>query len=256
MKLNDMLNENQINEFNLLRNVAGAAKGAIDGGGIQGAVSGYKASQASNTGREHSDKIVNKLKNDFMQIVGGGQEATYQNLIDFLSSHGLSDLDTIPDPTQSGGVTGLPPPATSPVPEALGSATLNNRQIDQIISAAVKQNYGRIVAAQKGKPATAPTSNGQQSGQPNTQQTPSQLSGNPFNDPNKLYVDWAAYLAGGGKVTKKLRKFITALSNSAGAAQQPRSNIPPVSQAGPAPVTGPVTSTPESIKSRFLGIDL
>jgi hypothetical protein len=89
MRLNDVLTESQINELGVLDTI---------GSSIKGAVSGYKANQSKRQGQEHSDRIVANLKRDFMQVVGGGSPATYKNLIDFLTSHGLSDLDTIPDP--------------------------------------------------------------------------------------------------------------------------------------------------------------
>lgn len=130
MKFNDLLTEEQIDELGIFKNIGKALKG-----GVQGAVAGYKSSKLRQKGAEHAERIVNNIKSEFEQMVGGGLEPTYQNLIDFLEELGLSELETIPNP--------------APTTEAVGD--LNSLQIDRIIRDAVKKNYARIVAAQKGR---------------------------------------------------------------------------------------------------------
>ncbi len=152
MRYNDILNENQINELGIIKNIKGA---------IQGARAGYQASKLQKKGIEHSGRIVNNIRAEFQQMVGGGIEPTYDNLIDFLQDLGLSDVESIPNPTanaaatlakagqQAMGADGVPNLAQA-VSEAV-AGTLNAKQIDDIIKAAVKKNYARIVAAQKGR---------------------------------------------------------------------------------------------------------
>lgn len=152
MRYNDILNENQINELGIIKNIKGA---------IQGARAGYQASKLQKKGVEHSGRIVNNIRAEFQQMIGGGIEPTYDNLIDFLQDLGLSDLESIPNPTanaaatlakagqQAMGADGVPNLAQA-VSEAV-AGTLNAKQIDDIIKAAVKKNYARIVAAQKGR---------------------------------------------------------------------------------------------------------
>jgi hypothetical protein len=93
-------------------------------------------------------------------------------------------------------------------------SVLNNAQIDKIIRDAVKKNYSRIVAAQRGLP---PDADGQQATEPDTATqspaqaepaaTPNTTSTNPFSDPDKLAEEWSAYVAGGGVVNSKLRRL-------------------------------------------------
>jgi hypothetical protein len=111
MRYNDVLNEEQLDELGIFKDIKAGFKGAMDNG-VQGAVSGFKASQSSRQGEEHSSKIVSNLKAEYMKTVGGGNKATYASLIDFLGSHGLQDLDGIADPTN----TGTAQPATSADP--------------------------------------------------------------------------------------------------------------------------------------------
>jgi hypothetical protein len=139
MKFNDVLSEAQINELGIFKNIKGA---------VQGAVSGYQAKKLQSAGSAHSTRIVNNLRAEFQQLVGGGTEPTYQNLIDFLEDQGLGDLDTIPNP----GSQQQPaqPQRIEPTMEAV-AGELSAIQIDNIIKAAVKKNYSKIVAAQQGK---------------------------------------------------------------------------------------------------------
>lgn len=156
MRLNDIVNEDQINELNALKNIAGALRGARDGG-IKGAVSGYKASKATNQGDAHAKRIVSNLKSEFMRTVGGGHPATYDNLIKFLQARGLSKLETIPNPSVAPTAT-VPTPAPvtpetriDPTLEDVNmGASLSNAQIDGIINNAVKINYSKIRQAQQG----------------------------------------------------------------------------------------------------------
>lgn len=106
MRLNDMLSEEQLDELGFVDKI---------GSGIKGAVSGFKASQSQRKGEQHSSKIVANLKAEFMKTVGGGNPPTHQNLIDFLSSHGLTDLDSISDPT-TGSVQPTTPATTASTP--------------------------------------------------------------------------------------------------------------------------------------------
>lgn len=152
MRLNDIVNEDQINELNALKNIAGALRGARDGG-IKGAVSGYKASKATNQGDAHAKRIVANLKSEFMRTVGGGHPATYDNLIKFLQARGLSKLETIPNPSVAPTATAPVTPETriDPTLEDVNvGASLSNAQIDGIINNAVKINYSKIRQAQQG----------------------------------------------------------------------------------------------------------
>ena len=108
MSLDNILSEDQINELGLINKI---------GSGVRGAVSGYKASQSQRKGADHADRIVANLKRDFMELVGGGQPATRDNLIKFLGTHGLQNLDALANPTtRSSTVTQpkLSPTSTSP----------------------------------------------------------------------------------------------------------------------------------------------
>jgi hypothetical protein len=173
MKFNDVLSEAQINELGLLKNIKGA---------VQGAVSGYKAKKLQSAGSAHSARIVNNLRADFQKLVGGGEEPTYQNLINFLEDQGLGDLDSIPDP--SGQQQVAQPQRIEPTMEAV-AGELSAVQIDNIIKAAVKKNYSKIVAAQQGKTArpgasTQPAANAQ----PDPEQSaPPANAGNPVTTP-------------------------------------------------------------------------
>ena len=115
MRYNDVLNEEQLDELGIFKDIKAGFKGAMDNG-IQGAVSGFKASQSSRQGEEHSSKIVANLKAEYMKTVGGGNKATYSSLIDFLGSHGLQDLDGIPDPTSTGATPPEAPSAPTSTP--------------------------------------------------------------------------------------------------------------------------------------------
>jgi hypothetical protein len=139
MKFNDILSEAQINELGLLKNIKGA---------VQGAVSGYQAKKLQSAGSAHSTRIVNNLRAEFQKLVGGGTEPTYQNLIDFLEDQGLGDLETIPNP--GGQQQPAQPQRIEPTMEAV-DGELSAIQIDNIIKAAVKKNYSKIVAAQQGR---------------------------------------------------------------------------------------------------------
>jgi hypothetical protein len=167
MKITSILNESQINELGILKNLKGA---------VRGAVSGYQAGKLKRKGKTHSARIVNNLRSEFHRLVGGGTEPTYQNLINFLSGHGLSELETIPDPTNTRSTT------RNPTVEAVGNQ-LSAVQIDNIIRAAVRKNYSRIVAAQQGRqlnpapaaggsPAPAPTTGGSPAPAPTTGGSP------------------------------------------------------------------------------------
>ena len=140
MKFNDVLSEAQINELGLLKNIKGA---------VRGAVSGYQAKKLQSAGSAHSMRIVNNLRAEFQQLVGGGTEPTYQNLIDFLEDQGLGELETIPNPSGQQQPTNEPQ-RIEPTMEAV-AGELSAIQIDNIIKAAVKKNYSKIVAAQQGK---------------------------------------------------------------------------------------------------------
>jgi len=111
MRYNDVLNEEQLDELGIFKDIKAGFKGAMDNG-VKGAVSGFKASQSSRQGEDHSSKIVANLKAEYMKTVGGGNNATYTSLIDFLGSHGLQDLDGITDPSNTGTIQ----PATSADP--------------------------------------------------------------------------------------------------------------------------------------------
>ena len=333
MRLDNILSETQINELGLIS-------------GIKGAVSGYKASQSQRKGAEHSDRIVANLKGDFMKLVGGGHPATYDNLIKFLGTHGLQDLDTLTNPSDPHGTgtqTGLPPAGTEPEapattapderteptlePEAPAAETpankqaelkarlqkgdtlssrtgkgfsqsrvgvpvqklvgknpdgspkfsvvrefandpsaLNNAQIDKIIKDAVKKNYSRIVAAQRGLPVdsgeqpdtSAPTGTTEPAATPNTTAT------NPFSDPDKLAEEWSAYIAGGGVVNPKLRRLARDIMGSKKPAPvEPKAEVTPPTETKPtqaeldADHERMASGANESIGySRFLGMKL
>jgi hypothetical protein len=338
MRLDNILSEDQINELNLIKNVQGAWKGATDGGGLKGAVSGYKASQSAIKGADHSSRIVANLKRDYMALVGGGEPSTYDNLIKFLGTHGLKELDTLANPTaqsNTGAQPEVPPagtstatPATAPsngrieptldpeVPSTappanndqadlkarlkagntLSSRTgtgfknsrvgvpvqklvgknpdgspkfsvvredaedvLNNRQIDDIIKAAVKKNYSRIVAAQRGLPVDDEQP---ATGQPEAPSEPAAEPGptatNPFSDPDKLAEDWKAYIAGGGQLNPQLRKLARNIM-----ANTPTEPKPEATPAQPKPTRAELDADHERMASgsnegysRFLGIQL
>jgi len=337
MRLDNILSETQINELGLIS-------------GIKGAVSGYKASQSQRKGAEHSDRIVANLKGDFMKLVGGGQPATYDNLIKFLGTHGLQELDTLTnpsDPTGTGTHTGLPPEGTTPAttppgerveptldPEAPGTETpdnkqaelkarlqkgdtlssrtvkgfsqsrvgvpvqklvgknpdgspkfnvvrefandpnvLNNAQIDKIIRDAVKKNYSRIVAAQRGLPpdedgqqtaTQEPASPTQTSATAEPAATPNVTAANPFSDPDKLAEEWSAYVAGGGTVNPKLRRLARDIMGSKKPAPvEPKAEVTPPAETKPtqaeldADHERMASGANESIGySRFLGMKL
>lgn len=307
MRLNHVLAEEQINELGLLKKI---------GAGVSGAVSGFKASQSARGGREHSDRIVANLKKDFMQMVGGGHPATYDNLVRFLGTHGLQDLDQIAnplDPHGTGTHTGLPPANTpaSKVEPTLGEPTastgagdrveptmgpevdpkagqanlkarlktgqgigqktgtgfkksrvgvpvqklvgknpdgspkfsvvrelagdqpgvLNNAQIDNIIKAAVKSNYHRIKAAQRGIPYNSyDQAQAQQQEEPAQAAQPqaepaavaSPTATNPFSDPDKLLQDWQAYLSGGGQKNPKIQQLAQEIMGAKVQAPKPK----------------------------------
>jgi len=308
MRLDNILSESQINELGIIS-------------GLKGAVSGYKASQSQRKGAEHSDRIVANLKNDFMKLAGGGHPATYDNLIRFLGTHGLKDLDTIVNPTDPHGTgthTGLEPAGTDPAAPADNTApeerkdptmdpeepaaqppapansqaelkarlqkgdtlssrtgkgfsqsrvgvpvqklvgknpdgspkfsvvredteepgTLSNGQIDKIIRDAVKKNYSRIIAAQRGLPID--DLNGQQS---DTQEpdsstpaepasTPNTTAVNPFSDPDKLADEWSAYIAGGGVINSKIRRLARDIM-SAKEPAEPKPEVTPPAETKP-----------------------
>ncbi len=141
MKFDDILSENQINEIGILKNIRGRVKGAV---------AGYKAKKLQNKGASHSARIVDNLRKEFYQMIGGGMEPTYQSLIDFLADYGLEGLESIPDPTRGQAAAAQPPQRVEPTLEAVG-VKLSAIQIDTIIKDAVKKNYARIVAAQQGR---------------------------------------------------------------------------------------------------------
>ena len=295
MRLNDVLTESQINELGIIDKI---------GSGITGAVSGYKANQAQRKGNTHSSKIIANLKSDFMKTVGGGTEPTYQNLLSFLSSHGLSDLDGIPNPSspdvaQSAAPTEpeqseLPQPDQAqpagpdlkaqaalkgrlkagaglagktgtgykasrvgvPVQKLSGAdaqgnptfrtvredveAELSNRQIDDIISNAVKKNYARIVAAQQNRNL------GSTSDTPTASADPTPNAANAFSDPEKLTKEWESYIAAGGEMNKQLQDLIAVMKSPP--ATNTSTDRPYVNTAR--------TATEDVGYSRFLGISL
>jgi len=141
MKFNDLLNETQVNELGILKNIGGA---------LNKMRSNRQASKLQSKGASHAGRIADNIRAEFQQMVGGGTEPTYQNLIDFLEDLGLSDLETIPNPAGSGSGASTPPERIEPTMEAV-EGELNNVQIDKIIKDAVRKNYSKIVAAQKGR---------------------------------------------------------------------------------------------------------
>jgi hypothetical protein len=150
MKFNDLLNETQVNELGILKNIGGA---------LNKMRSNRQASKLQSTGASHAGRIADNIRAEFQQMVGGGTEPTYQNLIDFLEDLGLSDLDTIPNPAGGAPNVATPPERIDPTMEAVAGG-LNNIQIDKIIKDAVRKNYSKIVAAQQGRaarPQTEPT---------------------------------------------------------------------------------------------------
>lgn len=80
MKLDDILTESQIDELGIAKKIAG---------GVRGAVTGFKSNRDKRAGLQHSNKIVDNLRREFMKQVGGGTEATVQNLLSFLQNQGL-----------------------------------------------------------------------------------------------------------------------------------------------------------------------
>lgn len=90
MKLDDILTESQIDELGIAKKI---------GGGIRGAVTGFKSSMDKRAGKQHSERIVNNLRKEFMKQVGGGAEASMQNLLDFLNGQGL-DTSSVSMPAQ------------------------------------------------------------------------------------------------------------------------------------------------------------
>ena len=141
MKFNDLLNETQVNELGILKNIGGA---------LNKVRSNMQASKLQSKGAAHAGRIADNIKAEFQQMVGGGTEPTYQNLIDFLEDLGLSDLDTIPNPAGGAPSVAAPPERIDPTMEAVAGG-LNNVQIDKIIKDAVRKNYSKIVAAQQGR---------------------------------------------------------------------------------------------------------
>ena len=135
MKFDSILSEDQIDELGILKNIRGA---------VQGARAGYQAKKMQKKGSAHAGRIVNNLRTEFNQLVGGGLEPTYQNLIDFLADQGLEDLESIPKPASSSTAR------IDPTLEAVGDK-LAALDIDKIIQTAVNKNYAKIVAAQKGR---------------------------------------------------------------------------------------------------------
>lgn len=150
MKFNDLLNETQVNELGILKNIGGA---------LNKVRSNMQASKLQSKGAAHAGRIADNIRAEFQQMVGGGMEPTYQNLIDFLEDLGLSDLETIPNPAGGSPGVATPPERVDPTMEAVAGG-LNNMQIDKIIKDAVRKNYTKIVAAQKGRavrPQVEPT---------------------------------------------------------------------------------------------------
>jgi hypothetical protein len=143
MKFNDLLNETQVNELGILKNIGGA---------LNKVRSNMQASKLQSKGASHAGRIADNIRAEFQQMVGGGMEPTYQNLIDFLEDLGLSDLDTIPNPAGGAPSVATPPERIDPTMEAVAGG-LNNMQIDKIIKDAVRKNYAKIVAAQQGRTA-------------------------------------------------------------------------------------------------------
>ena len=141
MKFNDLLNETQVNELGILKNIGGA---------LNKMRSNRQASKLQSKGASHAGRIADNIRAEFQQMVGGGMEPTYQNLIDFLEDLGLSDLDTIPNPAGGAPSVATPPERIDPTMEAVAGG-LNNMQIDKIIKDAVRKNYAKIVAAQQGR---------------------------------------------------------------------------------------------------------
>jgi hypothetical protein len=135
MKFNSILSEDQIDELGIFKNIRGA---------VQGARAGYQAKKMQKKGTAHAGRIVNNLRTEFNQLVGGGLEPTYQNLMDFLADQGLEDLESIPKPASSSTAR------IDPTLEAVGDK-LAALDIDKIIQTAVNKNYAKIVAAQQGK---------------------------------------------------------------------------------------------------------
>ena len=123
MKFNDLLNETQVNELGILKNIGGA---------LNKVRSNMQASKLQSKGAAHAGRIADNIKAEFQQMVGGGMEPTYQNLIDFLEDLGLSDLDTIPNPAGGAPSVATPPERIDPTMEAVAGG-LNNIQIDKII---------------------------------------------------------------------------------------------------------------------------
>ena len=139
MKFNDLLNETQVNELGILKNIGGA---------LNKVRSNMQASKLQSKGAAHAGRIADNIKAEFQQMVGG-----------FLEDLGLSDLDTIPNPAGGAPSVATPPERIDPTMEAVAGG-LNNIQIDKIIKDAVRKNYTKIVAAQKGRtsrPQVEPT---------------------------------------------------------------------------------------------------
>lgn len=95
MKLNDILTESQIDELGIANRIAA---------GFRGARAGFKASRDKRQGKKHSERIVDILRKEFMQQIGGGAEPTMQNLLSFLKNQGL-DVSSVSSNSTDTGAT-------------------------------------------------------------------------------------------------------------------------------------------------------
>lgn len=240
MKLNNVLTESEITELGLAgvaKGVAAAGRGLAKGAGALGrgaarvgkkaadlgrnAASSYRAGRQMNVGKTHAANIIKNLSQEYLRMVGGGEQPTLDSLKSYLSTVGLSDLDQLDQ------LVANLPQATSSNPNSLlsqGAALLKNKDIQNLIKKAVAVNYARIRAAQQGR--AQPSGQQQQPVAPQQSQTAASPAANPFNNSKELAKAWAAYVQGGGKINKNIKKLIAQMNADANRPAAPAQPVP------------------------------
>lgn len=235
MKLEQVLTESEITELGLAgvaRGAAAAGKGLARGAAALGrgaatvgrkavdigknAASSYRANKQMGVGRTHAANIIKNLGQEYLRMVGGGEQPTLQSLKSYLNSVGLGDLDQL-DALVAGLGNANPNSLMSQ-----GMAVLKNKDIQNLIKRAVELNYAKIRAAQQGRaqPAAGPAAAPSQQSQTNT------VPNNPFNNPKDLAKAWNDYIKAGGKVNKRIKNLIATMNASIQAAPSNQGPVP------------------------------